>query len=428
MPNQLPAKFEPLFKPKRYKVFYGGRGGVKSWSFAQALMELGFANPLRVLCAREYQGSIQESVHRLLSNTSDRIGLDNFYEVQKSVIRSETGTEFIFEGLKNNPTKIKSMEAIDIAWIEEAESISDRSWDLLIPTIRKEGSEIWVSFNPDDAEDPTYTRFVTPYLDEIEKNGFYEDDNIYVCYVGYWDNPWLPSGLKKEMEICKATDTKKYNHIWLGLPDAQNEGAYFADLMGRAKDEGRICSIPVDPSVPIDTFWDLGRNDTTAIWFMQQVGKEYRFVDFYEMNGEGLAHYAKVLKERDYLYGKHYLPHDVEVTELTTNKSRKETLEGMGVRPLVTVKRISDINEGIEMTRQKIPMCWFDEKRCKEGIRALFKYHKQWDDKRQVFRSYPLHDWASNPADAFRQFAQGYEEDTDDWADADLDTNEEWVI
>lgn len=412
MQIQIPTKFKPLFKPKRYKVFFGGRGGVKSWSFAQALEVIGAQERKRILCTREYQGSIQDSVHKLLSDTIDRLELNSFYTVQNTSIRGQNKTEFLFAGLKNNPTQIKSTEGIDIVWVEEAESISDRSWDILIPTIRKKCSEIWISFNPDDAEDPTYTRFVAPYLDAIEKDGYYEDDHIYVCYVGYWDNPWFPDELRHEMEACKKNDPKKYDHIWLGKPDAQNEGAYYADMMKKAREENRICSIPIDPSVPVNTFWDLGRNDSTAIWFHQQVGKEHRFVDHYEMSGEGLQHYARILKEKEYFYGKHYLPHDVEVTELTTNKSRKRTLEDLGVKPLVTVKRVKDINEGIEMTRQKIPMCYFDENRCKDGIRALTKYHKEWDDKRQVYRSYPLHDWSSNSADAFRQFAQGYKEDS----------------
>lgn len=192
------------------------------------------------------------------------------------------------------------------------------------------------------------------------------------------------------------------------------QGAYYADIIAKMRDDGQITRVPYEASSEVHTFWDLGRNDTTAIWFMQQIGRENRFIDFYENNGEGLAHYAKVLKDKDYVYGKHYLPHDVEVTELTTNKSRKETLESFGIKPLVVVKRVSDINEGIELTRQKLPTCYFDEARCKEGLRALENYQKEWDDKRQVFRSYPLHNWASNPADAFRQFAQA-DLNKDDW-------------
>lgn len=187
------------------------------------------------------------------------------------------------------------------------------------------------------------------------------------------------------------------------------QGAYFADQMSQAEKDGRILNIPVEPSIPVNTFWDLGRNDTTAIWFHQRVGMENRFIDFYEMNGESLHHYAQVLRNKGYLYGDHYLPHDVVVTELTTNKSRKETLEQSGINPLVVVPRVREKGEAIEMARRSIPSCWFDKERCKDGIRALENYRKEWDDKRQVFRDRPLHDWASNPADAFMQFAQGFE-------------------
>lgn len=213
---QIAEAFEPLFRPKRLKVFFGGRGAAKSWGFAQALEIKAYQQPLRILCTREFQGSIQESVHKLLGDTAERIGLGSFYSVQQNVIRGINGSNFIFEGLKNNTTKIKSMEGIDIVWCEEAEAISERSWDLLIPTIRKAGSEIWVSFNPADEQDATYQRFVAPYLQEIEANGFYEDDQIYVAKVGWQDNPWFPEELRKEMEDCKRTNYRKYLHIWEG--------------------------------------------------------------------------------------------------------------------------------------------------------------------------------------------------------------------
>lgn len=212
--------FAPLFKPKRYKVFFGGRGGAKSWGFAQALLLLGAQEPKRILCTRELQDSIQESVHRLLSDTVTRLGLDPFYEIQNNVIRGINGSNVIFEGLKNNTTKIKSMEGVDIVWCEEAEAITELSWDLLIPTIRKSGSEIWISFNPADEMDETYQRFVKPYEAEIFRNGFYEHDDIYVAKVGYADNPWFPDVLRREMEECKRTNPKKWAHIWDGQCNA----------------------------------------------------------------------------------------------------------------------------------------------------------------------------------------------------------------
>lgn len=186
------------------------------------------------------------------------------------------------------------------------------------------------------------------------------------------------------------------------------KGTYYGDLINKAREEQRIIRLPLETSVPVHVFFDLGRNDSTAMWFMQQCGPEHRFVDYYETNGEGLDHYARVLKDRGYLYGDFYLPHDVEVTELTTNKSRREVLESLGVKPVRVVPRISNISEGIEMVRQVFPSCWFDEVKCDYGIRCLESYAKDYDETRQVFRSTPRHDWSSHGADAFRMFAQGY--------------------
>jgi hypothetical protein len=189
------------------------------------------------------------------------------------------------------------------------------------------------------------------------------------------------------------------------------EGAYYAGIMNKLRVKGQICSVPIEPNIPVDTFWDLGRNDTTAIWFHQRVGKESRFVDYLEDSGEDLSYYARLLKEKDYFYGKHYLPHDANVTDLSVKRRRKEILEDAGVKPTVIVKRVPDINEGIQAVRNVLPTCWFDKGRCSEGIKALDNYRKEFDEKMGTFKSYPRHDWSSNGADSFRQYAQGYEEE-----------------
>ena len=147
---ELAEEFDILFRPKRFKVFFGGRGGLKSWGCAQALLLKAHMEKERVLCTRELQGSIRESVHRLLSDTVDRIGMDYFYDVAVTTITGNNGSGFFFEGLKNNTTKIKSFEAVDVCFVEEAEAVTEDSWDILIPTIRKPGSEIWIIFKPDD--------------------------------------------------------------------------------------------------------------------------------------------------------------------------------------------------------------------------------------------------------------------------------------
>ncbi|RKZ06994.1 PBSX family phage terminase large subunit [Candidatus Fermentibacteria bacterium] len=215
--------FEALFRPKRYKCFYGGRGGSKSYGFAQALVAIGASKPTRILCTREFQGSIKESVHRLLCDTIDRMGLGGFYDITQTSIVGKNGTTFLFEGLKNNITKIKSLEGVDVVWCEEAENITEFSWDILIPTIRKADSEIWISFNPYDELDSTYDRFITPYINTLAETNLYEDDRHYVRKVSYHDNPYFPQELRDEMEQMKAENYNKYLHIWEGEPSVDFE-------------------------------------------------------------------------------------------------------------------------------------------------------------------------------------------------------------
>jgi hypothetical protein len=192
--------------------------------------------------------------------------------------------------------------------------------------------------------------------------------------------------------------------------EAKISGAIYANEMARVRAERRITVVPYAAEVPVNTFWDLGKNDTNAIWFHQRVGLQNRFIDFYENRGYSLAHYAQVLKERGYVYGRHYLPHDARVGDISRedNLSRAEVLESLGLRPVEIVPRIQDLNEGLEMTRQALASCWFDAAKCDEGIKALDAYQREWDDRIGEYKDRPLHNWASNPADALRQFAQGY--------------------
>lgn len=209
---KLHPKFRPLIQRARYKSLRGGRGGMKSWAVAQLLIEIARRGRYRFLCARELQNSISDSVISLLSETITRLGYDAEFEVQRSrIIHLRTGTEFLFYGIKSNPTKLKSINGIDICWIEEAENVSHDSWNILIPSIRKAGSEIWLTWNPKNILDATYQRFVVnPPDDFIE------------IVVNYTDNPHLPDVLQKEAEECKARDYDLYRHIWLGEPVADS--------------------------------------------------------------------------------------------------------------------------------------------------------------------------------------------------------------
>ena len=182
-------------------------------------------------------------------------------------------------------------------------------------------------------------------------------------------------------------------------------GAYYAVQMEKMEKDGRVGSIPYEPRLEVHTAWDLGVGDSTAILFYQMVGQEIRVIDFYSNSGEGLTHYAKVVKEKDYVYGRHYAPHDIEVREFTTGKSRLETARGLGIRFTVLPKL--SVEDGIDAVRNILPRMWVDGVRCKELLRAMREYRKEWDEKNKCYRSKPLHDWASDMCDALRYMAIG---------------------
>jgi len=214
---RIPRVFKPLWKHYRYKVYYGGRGAGKSWSFALTLLIMGVKQRKRVLCTREVQGSMKQSVHKLLSQCIEILKLGSFYRVTRDGIFGRNGTEFIFHGLKHDPMQIKSLEGVDICWVEEAQKISNESWDILIPTIRKAGSEIWVSFNPNLETDPTYVKYV---VNE-------QRDNALVVKVNYWDNPYFGDELREELEYQKELDYDDYLHIWEGHCKTSSESQIF---------------------------------------------------------------------------------------------------------------------------------------------------------------------------------------------------------
>ena len=219
----IPKPYEPLFKPKRYKIFYGGRYSGKSYNIALALLSLGLQSKQRILCAREIQSSIGDSVHKLLSDLNTEYGFG--YEVTNNSLKHHNGSEFLFTGLARDVTKVKSMQGVTICWVEEAENISKKSWDILIPTIREHGAEIWVSFNPNGEDDPTYTRFITPFIDNILRNKEHEDDFYYVRKINYDENPFFNATMAQEIETLKKADYQAYLHVYEGEPLADHDFA-----------------------------------------------------------------------------------------------------------------------------------------------------------------------------------------------------------
>lgn len=392
---ESPQKLKPLFQPCRYKVIYGGRGGSKSWFCARTLLILGLEKPLRILCAREIQKSIQDSVHQLLRDQIVALGLQGFYQVLQNEIRGLNGTLFTFAGLKHNVDSLKSKEGIDVVWVEEAHNVSKDSWDKLIPTIRKPGSEIWITFNPELEDDETYQRFVVN-----------PPKNSIVIKVNYNDNPWFPEVLRLEMEELQAKDHKAYLNVWEGYCKSAVEGAIFAEMLAKAQDEGRIGSFPYVATAPVYAHFDLGRNDKTAIWFVQTIGMKYYMIDYYENSGQHFSHYVKYLKEKPYQYGTIYLPHDAENEVLAAEKSIAVQAR-QAFSSVVIVPRIPKKALAIDAARGIFHLCHFDNQRCGDGVTALRRYAYKKDPQTGKTSPEPEHDtpW-SHGADAFMSIGQ----------------------
>jgi phage terminase large subunit len=246
---EIPKPFECLRQPARTKVFYGGRGGAKSWSIARHLVIDAAKRRLRVLCAREFQSSIADSVHRLLTDQIWALGLQRRYNITQTSITSKCGSQFLFKGLRKSIQEIKSTEGIDICWVEEAQSVTADSWDILIPTIRKEGSEIWISFNPGEEADPTYQRFVVK-----------PPPGAVVRKIGFADNPWFPETLNKERLYLRSIDLDAYDHIWGGNPKTITDAVIFGK-----RSAVEAFETPADARFFFGADWGFANDPTTLI-------------------------------------------------------------------------------------------------------------------------------------------------------------------
>lgn len=372
----------------RYKVLWGGRGSGKSWGVAIALLIRASQEPTRILCARELQNSLDDSVHKLLSDQIDAMGLQSFFTVLRDSIRGANGSEFIFEGLRHNTTAIKSMEGIDVCWVEEAEKVTELSWSVLVPTIRKPGSEIWLTFNPAHPEDATWQRFVAN-----------PQPNSWVCNVNWSDNPWFPDVLRSEMETLKERDYQEYEYIWEGKFRQFTDGSIYKKEIIEARRTNRTGLTIYDPALPVITAWDLGIGDSTSIWFAQVYRNEVRLIDYYENNGEGLPHYAQVLQQKGYLYGDHWAPHDIQVRELGSGLSRLEVARSLGIKFRIAPRQ--GLEDGIHAVRLTIPRMWFDKK-VDKALERLSMYRRELNAATGEYRTTPVHDASSHCADSMR--------------------------
>ena len=390
---EFPVKLEGLFKKARYKVCYGGRGGAKSWGIARALLILGAKSPMRILCAREFMTSMRDSVHKLLCDQIEALGLIGFYEITQASIRGKNGTEFAFVGLKNNVANVKSYEGVDICWVEEAQTVSRLSWNVLIPTIRKEGSEIWISFNPELETDETYQRFVVN-----------PPEDCILTKINWSDNPWFPETLKLEKDALKARDLEAYNQVWEGLCRQTVDGAIFAKEMQQAELDGRITKVPYDATKPVHAVFDLGWSDATAIWFLQFVGMETRLIRYIEGNQQTMSHYLATMQTFGYVYDTIWLPHDAENKTLAAQgRSIDDIVRAAGYKTNI-MPRVPVV-DSINAARTIFPNIWFDKEKCADGLTCLRHYRYEVDPDTGQFSRNPLHDQYSHGSDAFRYIA-----------------------
>ena len=412
---EFPVKLEGLFKKSRYKVAYGGRGGAKSWGIARALLILGAKSPMRILCAREFMTSMRDSVHKLLCDQIEALNLFGFYEITQASIKGKNGTEFAFAGLKNNISNIKSFEGVDIAWVEEAQTVSRLSWNVLIPTIRKESSEIWVSFNPELETDETYQRFVAiPPADCITMK------------VNWSDNPWFPETLKLEKDALKVRDEEAYNQVWEGLCRQTVDGAIFAKEMQQAEKEGRICRVPYDATKPVHAVFDLGWSDSTAIWFLQFVGMETRLIRYIEDSQKTISFYLATMQTFGYVYDTIWLPHDAENKTLAAaGRTIDDIVRAAGFKTRI-MPRVP-VLDSINAARTIFPTCYFDREHTADGLACLRHYRYEVDPDTGQFSRNPLHDYYSHGADAFRYIALMIKEPVKPKKSAQIATVGNWM-
>jgi phage terminase large subunit len=410
---RLPPKIVDVFEGEaRYRGAYGGRGSGKTRSFALMTAVAGYRHGMsglsgQILCAREHLNSLDESsLEEVKAAIKSVPWLLSYYEIGEKFVRSRDGRiNYVFAGLRRNLDSIKSKARIIIAWVDEAEGVSDAAWQKLIPTVREDNSEIWVTWNPETKHSATHRRFrVNPPQDSK------------ICEINWQDNPYFPKVLDKERKEDLKLRPDDYGHIWDGDMKVHADGAYYAVEMREAKAEGRITNVPYDRAVGVVTAWDLGVGDSTSIWFAQFVGAEVRLIDYYESSGVGLDHYVALLNSKGYVYESHVLPHDVRVRELGSGKSRLETLGALGVRPITIAPQLM-VDDGIQSVRSMIPRCWFDAEKCERGVDAIRQYRRDYDDKGMTWRGRPLHDWTSHCADALRYLAVGYKPTSSSWGE-----------
>jgi phage terminase large subunit len=400
--------FFPLLEPARYKGAYGGRGSGKSHFFASHAVAKSVESPgTLIVCIREVQRTLKESAKRLIENKIGHFGLgesDGFRIYDDRIVTPGAG-QIIFLGMQDHTAEsIKSLEGYNYAWVEEAQTLSQKSLDLLRPTIRKPDSEIWFSWNPTRRTDPVdaFLRADPP------------PEGAVIVETSWRDNRWWNKTLEQERLESLRGQPEQYDHIWEGGYQQITSGAYYASALTQARGENRLTRCAADPLLPYKAFWDIGgtgaKSDHTAIWVAQFVGREIRMLDYYEARGQPLGTHIAWLRERGYGNALMVLPHDGAAHDKVYSVSYDSVLQQAGFETMVVPNQgRAAASMRIEAARRLFPRIWFNAETCQGGIDALGAYHAVRDDVRMVDLG-PCHDWASHPADAFGMMCIVYEE------------------
>lgn len=418
---ELPPKLIPVFAApnKRFRGARGGRGSAKTRSFAKmaAVRGLMAAQEGRtgiVLCCRQYMNSLDESsLAEVKAAINSEPWLKANYEVGEKYVRTKDGrVDFKFAGLHHNLDSIKSKALILLCWVDEAENVSDLAWTKLIPTVREDGSEIWVTWNRERKASATNIRFGGDSLDA----------DMAIIELNWRDNPWFPDILDAERQRDQRDRPEEYDHIWEGGYATAHKGAYFAKFLLKAKEERRICRVPVDPLMTVRTYHDLAgssdKADAYAIWVAQFVDREIRVLDYYESVGQAPSYHTNWLKEwcrkNDFNRAHVILPHDGAQMKIDTrwmdlwNAASDEKTVSYNVEVKANQGK-GAANRRIMAAKLRFPRIIFNEEPTEPGRDALGFYHERWDEERKIGLG-PDHDWSSHAADAFGMMCEDYEE------------------
>lgn len=412
---QTAEAFEPLLAAARYKGAHGGRGSGKSHFFGGLLIEDSLAEPgvtgegMRAVCIREVQKDLAQSSKALIEAKLKEHGLNEAdgFKTFRDVIETPGDGLMIFKGMNDYTSEsVKSLEGFKRAWWEEAQTATSHSLNLLRPTLRASGSELWFSWNPRRKTDPV----------DVMLRGVERPTGAVVVQANWRDNPWFTAELEQERLDCLRMQAEQYDHVWDGGYVSVIEGAYYAKSLADAKLQKRIGNVAADPLMTIRIFCDIGgtgaRADAFTIWAAQFIGKEIRALNYYEAIGQPLATHLEWMRGEGYLpkTAQVWLPHDGDAQDKVYDVSYASAFRQAGY----TVTVVPNQGKGaakarIEAGRRLFPSIWFDDKKTSPGRDALGWYHEKKDDIRGIGLG-PEHDWSSHAADSFGLMCVAYEE------------------